>query len=196
MDKSKDEKEKASDCCPEFIDMEHEEETKDPENCYRFGIGEEDGKMKTEWPKEERVKKLTEKKGLDDACESWIKKVEAFRRTNDFKETKGPTEKEYTEIEETSYASDCYQKEIEVEKYKNKCDSRKLRKEKNVPKRVSPFGIVPGQVVKGAVKIEKREALTICLVQFRIRKGSYEENKKIEIRKLEENRNNMYWHVT
>ncbi|CAG8766527.1 3124_t:CDS:2, partial [Gigaspora rosea] len=122
-----------------------EEETKDPEDCYRFGIGEEDRKNENginefwklgrEKDQKKDVKKLTEKKNLDDICESWIKKVEAFRRMNDFKETKGPTEKEYAKIKETSYASDCYQKEIEVEKYENKRDSSKLRKEKNVPER-------------------------------------------------------------
>ncbi|RIB00077.1 hypothetical protein C2G38_2235747 [Gigaspora rosea] len=117
MDKPKDEKEKASDHYPEFVDMEREEETKDPEDCYRFRIGEEDRKNENgtivddeDSQKKKDVKKPTEKKDLDDACESWIKKVEAFRRSNDFKETKGSTKKEYTEIEETSYASDCYQK--------------------------------------------------------------------------------------
>ncbi|KAF0474104.1 hypothetical protein F8M41_024782 [Gigaspora margarita] len=57
--------------------------------------------------------------------------IEEFRRKNDFKKTKGPTEIENTEIEETLY-------EIEVEKNED----------------------------KGAVKIGKKEAQTVFLVQF------------------------------
>ncbi|CAG8816096.1 19105_t:CDS:2, partial [Gigaspora rosea] len=79
-----------------FVDMEREEETKDPEDCYRFRIGEED------------------RKNENGVTEFW----------------KLVGEKD--------------------QKYENKRDSRKLRKEKNVPERVSPFAIVPGQVVKGA----------------------------------------------
>ncbi|KAF0519084.1 hypothetical protein F8M41_016691 [Gigaspora margarita] len=64
--------------------------------------------------------------------------VEEFRRRNDFKKTKGPTEKGYAEIEETSYASDCYRKGIGIENEED----------------------------KGAIKIEKRKAPTVFLVQF------------------------------
>ncbi|KAF0429794.1 hypothetical protein F8M41_005629 [Gigaspora margarita] len=102
-------------------------------------VNEEDGK------KEKDVTKPTKKKDLDNACELWIKKVEKLRRKNNFKKTKGPTEKEYAKIEETPY-------KIGVEKNKD----------------------------KGAIKIGKREASTIFLVQFRIQKGPYNKNKKSE----------------
>ncbi|KAF0441307.1 hypothetical protein F8M41_003851 [Gigaspora margarita] len=47
-----------------------------------------------EGEKEKDVTKPTKKKDLDDACESWIKKVEVFRKMNNLsKETKEPTEK-------------------------------------------------------------------------------------------------------
>ncbi|CAG8629157.1 2864_t:CDS:2 [Gigaspora rosea] len=57
--------------------MEREEKTKDPEDCYRFGIGEEDRKNKN---------------GV----------TEFWKLVREKDQTKGPTEKEYTEIEETS----------------------------------------------------------------------------------------------
>ncbi|RIB18510.1 hypothetical protein C2G38_2184416 [Gigaspora rosea] len=140
----------------EIMKAKREERNDNKDEGDKTIVDEEDGE------KEKNITKLTRKKDLDDACESQIKKVEKFKRINNLgKETKGPTEKEYAEIKEI------------------------LNARKECTERVSTFVIVPCQIVKGAVKIEKKEAPTVCLVQFRIQKGHCNKNKKL--RKLEKN---------
>ncbi|RIB23947.1 hypothetical protein C2G38_2169844 [Gigaspora rosea] len=129
VDKPKDKKEKASNYCLEFVNMEREEEMKNSEDL-------------------ELERKMKNQK-QNDSNETIMDKedVEVFKKMNDFKETKGPTKKEYITIEETS-------------------------KKKNVPERVLTFDIVPSQVVKEAIKIGKKKPQPFVLYNSEFKKGA------------------------